>query len=131
MNSLLNTIPVVLLDNVQHPTWCSNSLCDVTTVDGLAYGDHYGAGEEVIDASHGFVWTVSLRSATDITGAPGQTTVWRTFQVVQGEPVFLINEIPPLSHHVAERIEVLAQRLTIEANVTANQTETEWERCVR
>jgi hypothetical protein len=129
-NSLLNTLPV-LLDNVQHPAWCSSSLCDVATVDGLAYGEHYSAGEEVIDASHGFVWTVSLRSTTDITGAPCQTKVRRTFQVVQGEPVFLINEVPPLSHHVAERLEVLAQRLTLEANVTAGQTATEWERCVR
>jgi hypothetical protein len=131
MNSILNTLPVVLLDNVLHPAWCSNSLCDVATVDGFAYGEHYSAGEEVIDASHGFVWTVSLRSSTDITGAPGQTTVRRTFQVADGEPVFLINEVPPLSHLVAERLEVLAQRLTLEANVTAGQTATEWERCVR
>jgi len=130
MSTLQSTIPV-LLDNVQHPAWCDNGLCDVATVDGLAYGEHYSVGEEVIDVSHGFVWTVSLRSSTDITGAPCKTTVRRTFQVVQGESVFLINEVPALSHHVAERLEVLAQRLTLEANVTAGQTATEWERCLR
>ena len=129
MRSLQSTIPV-LLDNVLHPLWCSTSLCDVSTVDGLAYGDHHSDGLEVIDAVHSFAWSVNLRSATDITGAPGQTTVRRTFQVVEGEPVWLINEVPPLSHHVAERIEILAQRLTIEANVTSGSTATEWERCV-
>jgi hypothetical protein len=130
MTSILNTLPV-LLDNVQHPAWCSKSLCDVGVVDGLAYGEHYSDGEEVIDAAHGFAWSVSLSASTDITGAPCQSTVRRTFQRVNGEAVFLLNEIPPLSHLVAERLEVLAQRLTLEANVTAGRTETEWERCVR